>query len=103
MTGAHLLSLRRISSTIANQLLKEQHQLQNVFPHYFEKYQTDGVEYNMYIGASMVKGREFNPVYLRNLRLHQLIFACDIARKIHMTTCPRLSQAGGSELESALG
>ena len=79
---AYESSLRLINETIAGHLLKEQQQLQQVFPHYFEKYQTDGVEYNMYIGASLVKDREFAGVYLRNLRLHQLISACEIARKI---------------------
>lgn len=88
---AYESSLRKINETIAGHLLKEQQQLQKVFPHYFEKYQTDGVEYNIYIGASLVKDQEFAPFHLRNLRLHQLISACEIARKIHVLN-PTLEQ-----------
>ncbi len=80
---AYESSLKMINDTISNHLLKEQQHLQKIFPHYFEKYQTDGVEYNMYIGSSLVKDRKFAPVYLRNLRLHQLISACEIAREVH--------------------
>jgi hypothetical protein len=80
---AYESSLRTINETIAGHLLKEQQHLQKIFPHYFEKYQTDGVEYNIYIGSSLVKDQEFAPVYLRNLRLHQLISACEIAGKIN--------------------
>lgn len=36
----------------------------------------------MYIGATLVKEATFDPVHLRNLRLHQLISACEIARKL---------------------
>jgi hypothetical protein len=79
---AYESSLKTINEAIDAHLMKEQQHLQKIFPHYFEKYQTDGVEYNMYIGSSLVKDREFAPVYLWNLRLHQLITACEIARKI---------------------
>ena len=49
-----------------------------MFPHYFERYKTDGVEYNMYIGASLVNNRGFDPIYLQNLRLWQLETMCKI-------------------------
>ncbi|TXE09173.1 GAF domain-containing protein [Gelidibacter salicanalis] len=45
---------------------------QNMYPHYFERYKTDGVEHNMYIGESITKHQSFNEVYLYNLRLWQL-------------------------------
>lgn len=53
-----------------------QKEAQKMFPHFFEKYKTDGVEYNMYIGASLVNDRQFNLVYLQNLRLWQLETVC---------------------------
>ena len=43
-----------------------------MFPHYFERYKTDGVEYNMYIGQSLVRDKTFHSLYLYNLRLWQL-------------------------------
>ena len=55
---------------------------QQVFPHYFEKYTTDGVEYNIYIGESLVKDLEFDDIYLKNIRLWQLLVKVKIARKI---------------------
>ena len=80
---AYESSLKTLNETIAGHLQKEQEGLQKIFPHYFEKYQTDGVEYNIYIGPTLVKNRKFDPVYLRNLRLRQLISSCEIASKIH--------------------
>ncbi len=68
---------------IINQIIEtEQIKAQEVFPHYFEKYRTDGVEYNAYIGQSLVKSLNFNEVYLKNLRLWQLIVKVKIAREI---------------------
>ena len=52
------------------------------FPHYFEKYRTDGIEYNAYIGQSLVKNLLYNKVYLNNLRLWQLLVMIKTARKV---------------------
>ena len=51
---------------------------QKMFPHYFQKFHTDGVEYNMYIGQSISRDREFNDVYLHNLRLWQLMLSVEV-------------------------
>ena len=51
---------------------------QEMFPHYFERYKTDGVEYNMYIGQSISGSKEFDSVFLSNLRLWQLITNCEL-------------------------
>jgi GAF domain-containing protein len=65
-------SLNTLNEHIAAQLELHQEEAQDVFPHYFERYKTDGVEYNMYIGDELVPDRRFDPLYLRNLRLWQL-------------------------------
>ena len=44
-----------------------------MFPHYFEKHTTDGVDFSIYIGASLVENGKFDLLYLRNHRLRQLI------------------------------
>ncbi|GAB4243126.1 MAG: hypothetical protein Tsb0034_20860 [Ekhidna sp.] len=49
-----------------------------MFPHYFERYKTDGVEFNMYIGQSITNDFEFNRIFLRNLRLWQLVVMCEM-------------------------
>ena len=54
---------------------------QAMFPHYFEKQRTDGVDYSIYVGASLVNGPAYDELYLRNLRLWQLLVACGIARQ----------------------
>ena len=53
---------------------------QQTLPHYFEKYKTDGVEYEIYAGQSLLKNKRFSTVHLRNLRLSQLIDLCEATR-----------------------
>ncbi|NNF20171.1 MAG: GAF domain-containing protein, partial [Flavobacteriaceae bacterium] len=60
-----------INKKLAGIIDRRQVQAQEMFPHYFERYKTDGVEHNMYIGQSIAETREFEPLYLNNLRLWQ--------------------------------
>ncbi len=69
---AYETSVNLLNDKLAGFLDRRQAEAQEMFPHYFERYKTDGVEYNMYIGDSLVNNRVFNPVYLQNLRLWQL-------------------------------
>jgi len=75
-------SLTRINQEVGDILDQEQEKAQQVFPHYFEKYRTDGVEYNAYFGQSLVKNLKFDDLYLKNIRLWQLLTMVQIARKI---------------------
>ncbi len=75
-------SLTRISEEVGELLDQEQVKAQKVFPHYFEKYRTDGVEYNAYIGQSLVKDVVYDEIYMKNLRLWQLLTMVSIGRKI---------------------
>ncbi len=81
--GNYEESLRQVNDTISGRLLAAQQPLQKFFPHYFEKKETDGVEYNIYIGDALVKERTFDPVYLHHFRMHQLLFSCQIAAAMH--------------------
>lgn len=74
-------SLAMINSCIIKYLDKEQEKAQQMYPHYFEKYRTDGVEHNIYIGEAITKEQSYNPMYLKNLRLWQLIISCEMSRK----------------------
>ncbi|MET2986027.1 GAF domain-containing protein [Aureibaculum conchae] len=65
-------SVTVLNEKLADFLDKKQEEAQSMFPHYFERYKTDGVEYNMYIGQSLVNNKEYNSLYLYNLRLWQL-------------------------------
>ena len=61
-----------INREMAMLLDHKQVEAQQMYPHYFERFKTDGVEHNMYIGESITKEDSFNPIYLYNLRLWQL-------------------------------
>lgn len=73
-------SVTAINRVIAAFVESEEERAQRMFPHYFEKHQTDGVDFGVYIGQSLVNDREFNDIYLRNLRLWQLLVMCGAAR-----------------------
>lgn len=71
-------SVSMINEKLTSFLDRRQEEAQRMFPHYFERYKTDGVEYNMYIGGSLVQDQIFHPIYLKNLRLWQLETMCKI-------------------------
>ena len=74
-------SVTRINEAIGSYLEAEQEMAQGMFPHYFEKQQTDGIDYSMYVGAALVEDGTFDELYLKNLRLWQLMVTCGIARR----------------------
>lgn len=71
-------SVNQINQRLASYLDVRQAEAQRVFPHYFERYKTDGVEFNMYIGQSITRERKFHTLYLHNLRLWQLLVMCEM-------------------------
>ena len=74
-------SVSLVNETISSYLDECEKESQEMFPHYFEKYKTDGVEYSIYIGAALTENKGFNLIYLKNLRLWQLMVSCGIVRK----------------------
>ncbi len=72
-------SVIEVTSTLSNYLKSQQNNAQKIFPHYFEKHCNEAVEHTIFIGQSLVKGREFNEIYLKNLRLWQLMVMCGCA------------------------
>jgi hypothetical protein len=72
-------SITQINETISSYLDREETKAQAVFPHYFEKQMTDGVDHTIYMGASLVEDGTFDFLYLRNLRLWQLMVMCGVA------------------------
>jgi len=73
-------SFEMINDSISAIIEEQESSAQKMFPHYFEKYRTDGIEYNIYVGQSLLEGKKFGHMYLKNLRLWQLIVMCQIAR-----------------------
>jgi GAF domain-containing protein len=76
-------SVTGIAEAISAQLDREEQAAQGMFPHYFEKQKTDGVDYQIYVGASLLEDGRFDPIYLKNLRLWQLMLTCGIAVRAH--------------------
>ena len=76
-------SVARFNETVSTVLNDEEEAAQAVFPHFFERFQTDGVDYNIYVGESLLRGGGFSPLYLHNLRLWQL----KVAARIEWALC----------------
>ena len=76
-------SVNQVNQRLASFLDRKQVDAQEMFPHYFERYKTDGVEYNMYIGESITKNEKFDTIYLRNLRIWQLVVMCEMENEFH--------------------
>jgi hypothetical protein len=73
-------SITRINETLSHFIDKEQLAAQKVYPHYFERFVTDGVEFNIYMGQSITPRKKFDEIYLRNLRMWQLTVLAKAAR-----------------------
>jgi len=76
-------SVAQINEAVLNYLEKEEEVIQKSYPHYFEKYRTDGIEYNIYIGQSISPLHPFNLLYLKNIRLWQLKSLAEAAKVTH--------------------
>ena len=72
-----------INKKMAVVLDYEQMEAQSIFPHYYERFKTDGVEHNLYIGASIAPNQAFDVLYLNNLRLWQLQTLCKMELEHH--------------------
>ncbi len=70
-------SLSSINKNLADILDKRQEEQQHRFPFYYERFKTDGVEHNMYIGSSIEPDLTYDPIFLKNLRLWQLRVLCE--------------------------
>lgn len=69
-------SLGKLNKQLASILDKRQIEAQSVYPHYYERFKSDGIDYNMYIGASITPNQIFDFIYFQNLRLWQIqVFA----------------------------
>ena len=73
-------SVTRINTTLSEFLDNSQEEAQTMYPHYFEKYKTDGLDYNIYVGESLLKKGVFNEMCLSNIRLWQLMMMIEMTR-----------------------
>ncbi|MDF2188019.1 hypothetical protein [Paraflavitalea sp. CAU 1676] len=76
-------TLTAINESVLQYLEQAETAMQQSYPHYFEKYKTDGVEYTIYIGQSISPNNQFDLLYLKNIRLWQLRSMAEIAGITH--------------------
>ncbi|MGY5846869.1 GAF domain-containing protein [Salegentibacter sp. HM20] len=77
------ITVQQVNRTMSRYIDRQQVKAQEIYPHYFERYKTDGVDHNIYIGAEMAKDKPFNKVYLYNLRLWQLSTMCEMENRFY--------------------
>ncbi len=71
-------SVRMINDTIGAYIETQEVEAQRMYPHFFEMFKTDGVDYNLYVGQSLVENKPYSDLYLHNLRLWQLKMMCGV-------------------------
>lgn len=76
-------SMITVISSVNNYFEMLKDEIQQAYPCYFEKFRTDGVEYDIYIGQSITPEKPYSNIYLKNLRLMQLTSMAAIARYSH--------------------
>jgi hypothetical protein len=76
-------SVTRINETLSKFIDKEQAAAQKVYPHYFERFVTDGLEFNIFMGQAITPRKKFDEIYLRNLKMWQLTALSKAARVTH--------------------
>jgi hypothetical protein len=72
-------SVSLLNERLSSYLDQQQAEIQQVYPHYFEKHQTDGIDYVIYLGASMHPEGQLNSFYQKNLALWQFRVTCGLA------------------------
>ncbi len=76
-------SVNEINEKLTKHIDNKQVKAQKMFAHYFERYKTDGVDYTMYIGQSLIKSGKYKLHHLHNLRLWQLQTMCEIENIVY--------------------
>ena len=74
-------SVTTLNDAVSDYLDEEEYKAQLMYPHYFQRYKTDGVEFNIYVGGTLVENKPFDLVFLKNLRLWQLLTMVEITRR----------------------
>jgi hypothetical protein len=73
-------SITRINDVLDRFIDQEQIAAQQVYPHYFERYITDGIEFNIYVGQSLAPHHKFDDIYVHNLKLWQITMLAKAAK-----------------------
>jgi hypothetical protein len=77
-------SIRLVNKAIGQYFDLFNEELQVNYPCYFEKFRTDGIEYDIYIGQSISQHIQFLPEHLIQLRIWQIESMAAIIKLIHL-------------------
>lgn len=72
------LQIQRVNKVFSDLLDQRQIAAQQVFPHYYERFKTDGVEHNIYIGQSINDSLVFKASHLQYIKLWQLVCLAEL-------------------------
>jgi hypothetical protein len=76
-------TLTLVNEKLISILDERQAEVQKYFPHYFERFKTDGVEHNLYIGSAIAPDKKFNVADLERLRLWELLVTAEMEIEQH--------------------
>lgn len=65
-------SIFRLNKFLSQHLDSFQQQAQRIFPHYYERFKTDGIDFNLYLGQSIAPNLDFSYLKVKELRVWQL-------------------------------
>jgi hypothetical protein len=65
-------AIKKLNSTVNSFFESASGELQEIFPCYFEKFRTDGIEYDIYVGQSIVQHAPFTKDHLQEMKRWQL-------------------------------
>ncbi|MBC6491118.1 hypothetical protein ACFSQD_14850 [Flavihumibacter stibioxidans] len=96
-------SITLINQELARFMDTEQDFAQKIYPHYFERFVTDGVDFNMYIGQSISPEKPFDTFYLKNLKMWQMTTLARAAQMVHQLQDRLLTRLQTTQLILAHG
>ena len=74
-------AVNTVNKVLSAYIDKKQVEAQKMFPHHFERYSTDGLEFNIYIGESISPNQGFHDLMVKNLKLWQLMVMVELERE----------------------
>lgn len=74
-------SITLVNRKLADVLDESQIKAQQIFPHYYERFKSDGIEHNLYIGKNIAPELNYHSKVVHKLRYWQLKTICNMERE----------------------
>jgi hypothetical protein len=74
-------SITLVNRKLADMLDENQEKAQQIFPHYYERFKSDGVEHNLYTGQYIAPDLHYHSKIVHKLRYWQLKTMCNMERE----------------------